>query len=242
MKKLFSLLLAGTFSATLFTGCGSQKFSPLPLQQNIVKPRQNVSSLSAKGLGNFHNFIIETTFKTLDKNTDRFLTLQEYTSMYNGSLAPAMPASVLPAENQGIVAAASTTEDSIDAFDRFRDMDANKDYKLSLTEVRNQDNFLPFDKKLFRGIAAVGFAFLDKDKNKSINKEEFAFQVGSDQALQLANSTIFYNGDRNFDSKLSFSEYEDILYSMVIARANTPQVPTDPAQPPAEPPSGPIPF
>lgn len=262
MKKITSFLLAGLFTASI-TAC-SQETINVPLQQT-TQPN-NVSTYSNEGLKSAFTIILQTTFKMFDKNKDNYVSLEEYKSSGNPAPQPAEPPPappsdpVTPPSEQPTPPAQGSTEqvaDQIvaqskkisiptDATERFKKMDKNKDGKLSFTEVKNASlYFTSFQKTSLKANAKGAFEMFDKDKNKSISRDEFmAINMTNDQAGKMVQGMLFISADKNNNGSLGFSEFEDVFYNSIRAyfagTPNTPSPAPQPVEPPPAPPADPV--
>jgi Ca2+-binding EF-hand superfamily protein len=214
MKKL-SGLLGSIFAISLLAGCNSQAVNQFPLEQ--VAPTQQVSAMSEQGLIQVNRYIGKFYFTALDANKDGFLSLAEY--------------------NKSNISTAN------DMSVRFKKVDKNSDKKISIDEMmNNRKNFLPeiFGKDNLRNMARTSFDFFNTDKDDVISHDEFlkiptgaptnsqrmakadnnGMQITLSSDMQVLLNVMFNLSDLNKNNELSFSEFEDFIYSGIKGNPN----------------------
>jgi hypothetical protein len=242
MKKLSSLI-GGFVTLAVLTGCGSQTAATFaPMQETTPV----VSTQSTQGLKSFYSLLTEKVFVSLDTNKDKSISFDEFKA--RGFMTPGFssaPATVpQPVTTQGEAPKGEIEPNKApaptDTLQTFLRIDANKNGRISMAEAKASKYFLGVSAVELRKMFVPLFNNFDADKNKSISKVEFLKAInGLDQLAQQNMVSLFFTADRNVDSKLTFSEYEDLIYASMKAMWEVPN--PAPAQPDPNPPATSVP-
>ena len=208
-----------------------------------VQASAQVTAQSFSGSNAFHKFIVQYTFNSHDTNRDGFLTFDEYKTYGNmfenkpTTTTSAVPVQVISSSSTtygsegygsgynytpgypSTVVSGSTTIYTPYPYNyemptdpqkliRFEKMDKNKDGKLSFDEANSSKEFV-MTKAEVRVEVKKQVAYVDINKDNSISKDEFTKFAGS-----YVNMSSFIAADKNKDNKLTFSEFEDLLYAV----------------------------
>lgn len=250
MKRLFSLV-SGLISLSVLTACGSETISLLPATDTALAPQTSIQS--NVGLKSFYSAMTEVVFKMVDQNKDNFISFDEFRARPHiglGVSQPANPPQPQPEPAAPVVSAQTAASSPVltDPLQIFLKIDRNKDGKLTLNESKASKYFLGFNQTQLRTMLAKPvFDSMNTDKNKVVSKDEFLKGISAyDPMMQRSLLGMFFSADKNADSSLTFSEFEDLLYASFKANWEVPMpapqpvpaepVPAEPTQPvPAEP-------
>jgi len=212
LKKTISVVI-GLFSIVSLNACGvSNDF--ISVEQSLISNEQSVNASSFSGVWNEIKKSSESSFKSLDKNKDKFITPDEF-----GVSSP-------------------------ESFTAFNKLDSNNDGKISKSEyLPNFFEKTTLTLRL-KNAAGDLFKLLDKNKDKLISLEELNSGLISSQFAELfkkydkQGKNIFGKSNRG---KLTKSEFENLYSHIAMSNpvTNSPApapAPSDPAQPaPADP-------
>jgi Ca2+-binding EF-hand superfamily protein len=246
MKKLILNSLVGIFASSFVTACGNQ--SDLILDNNLNQVNQNITVQSRGGLNDAYKHLLNYQFNLLDVDKDKFVSIDEFAPSYE---LPNSASNMVPVYNNNKKTSLISRLINFfkkkpnqkilnDIYARFAAVDRNKDLKISLQEAQKQPiYFLGRSKDNLRDMAEFSFAMIDANKDKKISIEEFSKYSNTNSSLLVT----FYSADKNKDNVLKFSEYEDMLYSVLKFYANNPvqqPVTSEPTTPVQEVPNQPI--
>ena len=226
MKKTTSII-SSIFALSILAGCTLEPINYLPvISSNPVQNTAKVTAQSTAGLNKFYDFMVKYTFNCKDQNKDSYLSFDEFKSysMFDGNMFDVntpQPVQISPSGGY-------YPNNSQDILKRFEKMDKNNDAKLSFSEVKGSKDFIT-SKNEIQATAKTSFKYMDKNLDNKISNSEFLGLNGS-YAGYLTNA-IFALADKNNDGFLSFSEFEDLGYTVMQSNLANPVPPSYPPTP-----------
>ncbi|GIW21291.1 MAG: hypothetical protein KatS3mg068_0298 [Candidatus Sericytochromatia bacterium] len=244
MKSYSSFLISLLVASNLFA-CSVQSDFNLQPVSNIGNSQNQISTMSAKGLDDYMNFQVKFVFDKMDKNKNKYISKTEYVEYFKATLPPSFVQDLQleepKIENNNTLTFSKDKIISSDPEKRFSSVDKNKDSRITLKEAKDSiSNFLGTTKADIRKSVSLMFAYMDKNQNKNLSKQEFmATFEGASYELKTSMLAQFNLADKNKNNSLTFSEFEDMYYAISKAYLELPlqQPSPSPTPAPVEPPS-----